>query len=85
MVLHVLAVLFTFWSVAFNAFVNYQPVATLADAEYVQVGWRVLLLCQHSAAGAWLGCSWCCCSLLVVWSATVVWLVVWSAAVAVCW
>lgn len=38
MVLHVLAVLFTFWSVAFNAFVNYQPVATLADAEYVQVG-----------------------------------------------
>lgn len=38
MVLHVLAVLFTFWSVAFNAFVNYQPVDTLADAEYVQVG-----------------------------------------------
>lgn len=37
MVLQVLAVLFTYWSVSFNALVNYQPVSNLADAEYVQV------------------------------------------------
>ncbi len=37
MALHVLAILFTYWSVSFNALVNYKAVAALADAEYVQV------------------------------------------------
>lgn len=37
MALHVLAVLFTYWSVSFNALVNYKTVTALADAEYVQV------------------------------------------------
>lgn len=37
MALHVLSILFTFWSVSFNATVNYRPAASLADAEYVQV------------------------------------------------
>lgn len=41
MVLHVLAVLFTYWSVSFNALVNYKAVTALADAEYVQVRGRV--------------------------------------------
>lgn len=37
MVLQVLSFLFTAWSVSFKALVNYRPVASLEDADYVQV------------------------------------------------
>lgn len=37
-VLQVLSFLFTHWNVHFNAWVNYQRVAKLGDAEYIQVG-----------------------------------------------
>ena len=37
MVLHVLCILFTFWSVSFKALAHYQKVHSLEDADYVQV------------------------------------------------
>jgi hypothetical protein len=58
MVLHVLAVLFTFWSVAFNAYVNYQQVDSLADAEYVQVGGYVFF---NLYTRRWVGRAFCSC------------------------
>lgn len=57
MVLHVLAVLFTYWSVSFNALVNYKAVTALSDAEYVQVSGSC-----GSGATAMYAASGSCCS-----------------------
>jgi hypothetical protein len=58
MALHVLAVLFTYWSVSFNALVNYKTVTALADAEYVQVSGLAAVSCVWVMKGAVLAIGW---------------------------